>query len=113
MSTSRDDIRERLLQMSMHGQSRSRPEREKTSRSSRHPHMESTEHYVMVAAIDFGTTFSGYAFSFKTNPEAIAMNKNWGAVTGFESYKTPTCVLTGPSGDFVAFGYEAEAKLVS
>ena len=23
--------------------------------------------YVMVAAIDFGTTFSGYAFSFKVN----------------------------------------------
>ena len=40
--------------------------------------------YVMVAAIDFGTTFSGYAFSFKSNPEDIKMNKNWGTALGFQ-----------------------------
>ena len=30
--------------------------------------------YVMVAAIDFGTTFSGYAFSFKSDKNKILMN---------------------------------------
>ena len=39
--------------------------------------------WLLVAAIDFGTTFSGYAFSFKTSPENITMNKNWGGNVGF------------------------------
>lgn len=52
--------------------------------------------YVMVAAIDFGTTYSGYAFSFKHEPDSVKMNKNWGARLGVQSYKTPTCVLTNP-----------------
>ena len=38
--------------------------------------------YIMVAAIDFGTTFSGYAFSFRKNQTDIKMNKNWGAGLG-------------------------------
>ena len=46
--------------------------------------------YLLVAAIDFGTTFSGYAFSFiptKDDPvlhEKIHMNKNWGENLGFQ-----------------------------
>ena len=39
---------------------------------------------LLVAAIDFGTTFSGYAFSFKTDPENIICNKNWGQPMGFQ-----------------------------
>lgn len=70
----------------------------------------SAENYLLVAAIDFGTTFSGYAFSFKSNKEGILMNKNWGAGVGFQSYKTPTCVLVNPDEEFDAFGYEAESK---
>ena len=62
----------------------------------------------MVVAIDFGTTFSGYAFSFKDSPEDIKMNNNWGSGVGFQASKTPTCVLVNPQGDFQAFGYEAE-----
>lgn len=65
---------------------------------------------VLVAAIDFGTTFSGYAFSFKSSPDDIKMNKNWGECLGFQSVKTPTCVLTGPEDKFEAFGFEAEMK---
>ena len=43
--------------------------------------------YVMVASIDFGTTFSGYAFSFKSNKNDIKMNKNWGGEAGHQSFK--------------------------
>ena len=66
------------------------------------------ESYLIVAAIDFGTTFSGYAFSFKSSKDDIKMNKNWGAVVGCESYQAPTCVMTNPDGSFHSFGYTAE-----
>ena len=64
--------------------------------------------YILVAAIDFGTTFSGYAFSFKCSKNDIKMNKNWGAELGCDSYKAPTCVMTNPGGSFHSFGYTAE-----
>jgi hypothetical protein len=38
--------------------------------------------YQIVAAIDFGTTFSGYAYSFASNRQAIHVNKNWGQTQG-------------------------------
>ena len=66
--------------------------------------------YVMVAAIDFGTTFSGYAFSFKDQLKDVHMNKNWGAEAGCTSFKTPTCVLVDPQKKFHAFGYDAQQK---
>ena len=46
--------------------------------------------FLLVAAIDFGTTYSGYAFSFKATKddpeiaEKIRTNKNWGASLGFQ-----------------------------
>ena len=66
------------------------------------------ESYTLAAAIDFGTTFSGYAFSLKSQKDEIKMNKNWGAELSCQSYKTPTCVLTKPDGTFHSFGYTAE-----
>ena len=66
------------------------------------------ESFIIVAAVDFGTTYSGYAFSFKHKPEDISMNKNWGAELSCESYKTPTCVMTNPDGSFHSFGHQAE-----
>ena len=67
-----------------------------------------TDPYVLVAAIDFGTTFSGYAFSFVSNPDKILMNKNWAEMSAYASYKVPTSVLTKPDGSFYKFGFEAE-----
>ncbi|KAL8562197.1 hypothetical protein ACOMHN_005182 [Nucella lapillus] len=61
----------------------------------------------IVAAIDFGTTFSGYAYSFASKREAIHVNKNWGQTQGFLLHKTPTCLLLKPDGQFEAFGFEA------
>ena len=34
------------------------------------------KHFV-VAAIDFGTTYSGYAFAFKRDPDSIHMMRKW------------------------------------
>ena len=64
--------------------------------------------YPFVAAIDFGTTYSGYAFAAITDHDNIRMNKNWSGGS-FESYKTPTSVLFGPTG-FMQFGYPAETE---
>ena len=50
--------------------------------------------FVMVASKDFGTTFSGYAFSFKSTKEDIRINKNWGGETGHLSFKVRT--IYGP-----------------
>ncbi|XP_019623428.1 PREDICTED: heat shock 70 kDa protein 12B-like [Branchiostoma belcheri] len=71
---------------------------------------------LVVAAIDFGTTFSGYGFAFphskdnEKNDDPIYLNKNWGQNLGCQSYKAPTTVLFGPDKKFIAFGFEAVEK---
>lgn len=77
--------------------------------------MSSKTDKLLVAAIDFGTTFSGYAFSFKgdyTNePLKISTNQNWTAGSrSLISLKAPTVVLLKPNKDFLAFGYDAEDR---
>ena len=74
-----------------------------------------TEDYLFVAAIDFGTTYSGYAFSsiddFKKDPLKIVANQAWNAGTQRHfSLKTPTCLLLDDNEELVSFGYEAENK---
>lgn len=59
-------------------------------------------------AIDFGTTFSGYAFSFRHNKENIHTYL-WRA-QNYESPKTPTCILFNSLKRFHSFGLEAEDK---
>lgn len=66
---------------------------------------------LLIAAIDFGTTHSGYAFSFeddyKMDPLKISTNPNW-IIPCTLHQKAPTCVLLSPRQEFIAFGYEAE-----
>ncbi|KAL3885516.1 hypothetical protein ACJMK2_025569 [Sinanodonta woodiana] len=67
---------------------------------------------LLVAAIDFGTTFSGWACSFsheyEKEPTKVYV-KQW--TKGYLSQKAPTSVLIKPDGKtFEAFGYEAEDK---
>jgi len=72
-----------------------------------------TDKCIIVAAIDFGTTYSGYALSFKKTPTQIQTNQGWNA--GSEkliSHKAPTCVLVKPNKQFDSFGFEAENKYV-
>ena len=66
------------------------------------------EPFLVVGAIDIGTSFSGYAFAFTSKPGTIHMNKNWGSEMQCERYKTPTSVLTDEDGEFHSFGYVAE-----
>ncbi|CAG2190341.1 unnamed protein product [Mytilus edulis] len=69
---------------------------------------------LFVAAIDFGTTFSGYAFSnrndYKDDPSKVA-GCHWsvGSQPGL-SLKTPSCILFDPEQNFDSFGGEAEDK---
>ena len=74
-----------------------------------------TDGYLFVAAIDFGTTYSGYAFSlrndFKKDPLDIVANQAWNAGSQRHlSLKTPTCLLLDDNEELVSFGYEAENK---
>lgn len=72
------------------------------------------ESIFLVAAIDFGTAFSGYAFSFRhdyINDPLKISTTNWNAGSGgLVSLKTSTCVLFDPRGKFDSFGYDAEEK---
>lgn len=68
--------------------------------------------YLAVEAIDFGTTFSGFAFAFnhKEGNGRIHMNKAWGHDQGSATLKTPTSLLLRPDGQLDSFGYEADEK---
>ncbi|XP_052819969.1 heat shock 70 kDa protein 12B-like [Mya arenaria] len=71
---------------------------------------------LMVAAFDFGTTYSGYAFSFRDDQTKIQTNHNWYASGGSSllvSLKTSTSVLLNPKGEFHSFGFDAENKYAS
>ncbi len=80
-----------------------------------------TDKHFVVAAIDFGTTYSGYAFSFTRDPDSIHMMRKWeGGDPGVSNQKTPTTLLLKPNSEFHSFGFgardfyhdleEAEAK---
>jgi hypothetical protein len=69
--------------------------------------------YTLVAAIDFGTTYSGYAFStisnFKHDPSKIYANQAWNAGgRQLLSLKTSTCLLLDGRKQLLSFGYDAE-----
>nr|XP_022291093.1 heat shock 70 kDa protein 12A-like isoform X2 [Crassostrea virginica] len=61
---------------------------------------------LLVAAIDFGTTYSGYACSWKSEWRKIHHANYMGG--RFLSSKTPSILLLNPDKSFCAFGYGAE-----
>lgn len=67
---------------------------------------------LLVAAIDFGTTFSGYAFSLRheymRDPLKISTTTWTAGSRNLMSLKNSTCVLFDPTEKFHSFGYEAE-----
>ncbi|XP_066549026.1 heat shock 70 kDa protein 12A isoform X1 [Amia ocellicauda] len=64
--------------------------------------------FTVVVAIDFGTTSSGYAYSFSKEPECIHTMRRWeGGDPGVSNQKTPTTILLTPEGKFHSFGYAA------
>ncbi|XP_033750848.1 heat shock 70 kDa protein 12A-like [Pecten maximus] len=70
----------------------------------------------IVAAIDFGTTYSGYAYTFRSEYEKSAgareiFSNRWSPSTGsLLSAKAPTTALFDSEMNFHSFGYEAEEK---
>ncbi|XP_069106430.1 heat shock 70 kDa protein 12A-like [Argopecten irradians] len=69
----------------------------------------------IVAAIDFGTTYSGYAFTFRTEFDKSdgarqIFSNRWSNSGSLLSAKAPTTALFDPEYKFHSFGYEAEEK---
>ena len=77
--------------------------------------MQSQKSYLATVAIDFGTTYSGFAFSFnnKQGEDAIFMNRDWVNDLGHRTSKTPTCLLLNPDHSFDSFGYKALEKFAN
>ena len=43
-----------------------------------------TSRYKVVVGIDFGTTYSGYAYSFTDSKDDIKTNRNWSDKLGYQ-----------------------------
>jgi len=71
-------------------------------------HKPTSQHFVVVA-IDFRTTFSGYAFRFtRDTSESINIMRQWeGGDPGAIDYKTLSSLLLTPEGQFHSFGFTA------
>ena len=66
----------------------------------------STCRRLFVAAIDFGTTYSGFAFSQRSSWENVHFQTC--SSGDFLSRKEPSVLLLNPDKSFKAFGYNAE-----
>lgn len=65
---------------------------------------------LFVVAIDFGTTYSGYAFSTRSeylNEKSKIQSPIWNSGQ-LLSHKSPTILLLNKEKEFVNFGYDAE-----
>ncbi|XP_052795200.1 heat shock 70 kDa protein 12A-like [Mya arenaria] len=69
---------------------------------------------IVTAAIDFGTTYTGYAFSFKhefkKDPLKINANEWRNVDQGQMKCKTPTCLLLNADRSLNSFGHEAKLQ---
>lgn len=67
---------------------------------------------IFVAALDFGTTYSGIAWSFPWESENKITCFMWApSEQGCRAtIKTPTVLLLNPNKELLAFGYEAEEE---
>ncbi|KAK2840494.1 hypothetical protein Q5P01_014234 [Channa striata] len=62
-----------------------------------------------IIAVDFGTTFSGYAYSLTPRNAEITLHlKTWGKLLSLQTTKTPTCILFDEQEEFLKFGFEAK-----
>lgn len=67
-----------------------------------------------IVAIDFGTAYSGYAFSITPkNKEIEPFLKRWGKEHGLDTPKTPTCILFDKHEEFMEFGYESKTAYIN
>lgn len=67
-----------------------------------------------IIAIDFGTAYSGYAYTLAAKEKQTdTFLKKWGKEHGFDTPKTPTCILLNEHGEFLKFGYDAKTMYIS
>ncbi|KAH3729985.1 hypothetical protein DPMN_055964 [Dreissena polymorpha] len=85
-----------------------------SARAHTHGLVKSKSQRLVGAAIDFGTTFSGYAWAmkhdFEAHPPKISTLTNWIGGGNLISSKTSTVLLLDRKQEFVAFGFEAKDK---
>ena len=65
---------------------------------------------LIVAGIDFGTTLSGHAFSFRSNWKRVHHSVHF--CDRFVSSKCPSILLLKPDKSFLAFGFGARNTYV-
>ncbi|KAH3821746.1 hypothetical protein DPMN_123513 [Dreissena polymorpha] len=76
---------------------------------------QSEKQFQIVTAFDFGTTFSGYGYSYIDDKTKVC-TKIWHSNDSsacLSSLKTPTSVLLDDKGQFHSFGFEAEDKFAA
>lgn len=61
---------------------------------------------LIVASIDFGTAYSGYAYSNKSDWTKVITHAWHGGE--YMTHKAPTTLLLKPNGEFAEFGFKAE-----
>ncbi|XP_069009711.1 heat shock 70 kDa protein 12A-like [Embiotoca jacksoni] len=62
-----------------------------------------------IIAIDFGTTYSGYAYSLTSRQADVDPHVHlWGSEVSLRTSKAPTCILFNDHEEFVSFGYKAQ-----
>lgn len=68
--------------------------------------------FLATVGIDLGTTHSGFAFSFNDNEgeDTIFVNPKWKSDLGYQTSKTPSCLLLKPDLTFDSFGYKAAER---
>ena len=62
----------------------------------------------LVVGIDFGTSYSAYAYSYAYEKDKIFMNSDW--PSGSRATKEMTAILFNGNEEFVAFGEDAVDK---
>ena len=66
--------------------------------------------FLIVGAIDFGTSYSGYAYSYSRDPTRVFRRKWFSPSRGLMVEKIPTCILFDETKQFRAFGFKAEEE---
>ena len=66
--------------------------------------------YLIVGALDFGTSYSGYAYSYNHDLNKVFTGQCNAPHRGGISEKTPTCILFDKDKKFKSFGYRAEEE---
>lgn len=64
--------------------------------------------FLIVGAIDFGTSYSGYAYSYRHDPQTVVTRHWHSASRGITTEKLPTCILFDKKRSFSQFGFKAE-----